>query len=672
MAPPVARRAPYKDFLQPALQRRFAGTAAILVGLSYFESLTLSNWNSLIWSWFPLGPTGLRAMAIFICVLPIIILRIAHSHMGIRTSNSPFEALTNIFLPFSTLETVVTYIISSLIFSQVYLKSTSEDAGIRWISYATGRSRLNEHAVFYTVNFLVLGLVQGLGHVAYDQNRLVLGALKSRPDEKEGTDANVAPTPPEHWSTQLGRWTPILAVRCGVLAISVAMFNYVVLYSLVRASAWRTSMWFFRFIYGDLPKYNFPPGNAPWSVWMLGRTIWASFLLGLLWQFADIAFRVQLTREPLKHEQPLTMESKDPNGSLLNGLQSKKPRIFAFAMWELALISRNFTARRQSIFEDIDRKDGPTWSQIYVSCLDTIRDIERKIDHYQNPPAPAPPATKPAAGAPPQPQERISQPIRTNDVSAARRPDKTKLITGTVLKVVTSPGKTPIEDFAPFVRKHAVKAADAVMTREQKEAFQPQALRGRMHTLALRVLALPFVGPLFLQTFDRQLAKAVLGSPYAESSVYINAAYALSRLAVCSLAEDKYGNVQRDVASIIRTFTLVIRRLESFKDGFPSHWTDLKMGRDAPDVDEVLGALKVGLGALVEQFAPYATDLRLSRADMRLAREAAVVKEVEQEQEQEQGGRVREAEGRGVRDAEGRAGVRERQRERQPEMQQVS
>lgn len=46
MAPPVARRAPYKDFLQPALQRRFAGTAAIVLSLAYFESLTLSRWNS--------------------------------------------------------------------------------------------------------------------------------------------------------------------------------------------------------------------------------------------------------------------------------------------------------------------------------------------------------------------------------------------------------------------------------------------------------------------------------------------------------------------------------------------------------------------------------------------------------------------------------------------------
>ena len=42
----VPRRAPYKDFLQPALQRRFASTVGVLLGAAYLESLTLSSWNS--------------------------------------------------------------------------------------------------------------------------------------------------------------------------------------------------------------------------------------------------------------------------------------------------------------------------------------------------------------------------------------------------------------------------------------------------------------------------------------------------------------------------------------------------------------------------------------------------------------------------------------------------
>lgn len=290
-------------------------------------------------------------------------------------------------------------------------------------------------------------------------------------------------------------------------------------------------------------------------------------------------------------------------------------------MWELALIARDYAARRQSIFDDIDRKDGPMWSQIYALCLDNIRSIERRIEAYGKPATPAP-GTE-LVPAPRQPRERISQPLKTDDVSAPRLAAKASTMRDTVSKAITSPGKTPIESLLPKIKKGAVLVADRVMTGQQKEAIRPEALRGYLGTLSLRVLALPYIGPLFQQTFDRQLAKAVLGTPYAETSVYMNAAFALSQLAVCSLAEDKYGNVQRDVATIIRTFTAVIRKLEAFRDGFPTHWTDMSQSRQCPEVSEVVAALKDGLGALVEGFGPYSSDLRLSRADMRMAREAA-------------------------------------------------
>ncbi|KAI1826889.1 nucleoporin protein Ndc1-Nup [Xylaria intraflava] len=623
----VARRVPYKDFLQPALQRRFAGTAALVLGLAYFEAITLSKWDSIFWPWIPLGLPGLRALALFLCVLPVIILRIAHSHMGIRTSNSLFETMTNIVLLFSTLETVLTYLISAFIFSQVYLLSTPEEAGIRWISRATGRSRLNEHALFYTVNFVVMGLVQGALHLALDQDRLVLGTVKTRREGHDDGEANAVDNPvPAHWATKIGEWTPTLLVRSGMLAIAVATLNYTILYHFLRLSAWRTSMSFFRFFYGNLPKYNLPTGSAPWSIWMLGRTIWASFLLCFLWQFGDLAFRVQLTREPFKKEQPLTSESKDPNGSLINGLRSQKPRIAAFAMWELAFIARDYPARRQAIFEDIDRKDGPMWSQIYALCLDVIQGIERRVDEYERPPAPAP-GTGPVPGeplaAPIQPRERVAQPLHAGNVLAPRANDRASIVIDAVSRLVTSPGKTPIEDWMPVIKEKAVLVADRVMSREQQEALQPDALQGQFTKILTSVLSLPVIGDLFQRTFNRRLAKAVLGSPYAETSVYVNATYALSQLAVCSLTEDRYGNVQRDVATIIRTFTAVIRKLEMFRDRFPTHWTDLSNGRECPEVSEVLVALKDGLRALVAAFGQYSGDLRLSRADMRLATQAA-------------------------------------------------
>jgi nucleoporin NDC1 len=46
MAAVTVRKAPYKDFLQPALQRRFSLTAAVLLVVSYLEAVLVADWNS--------------------------------------------------------------------------------------------------------------------------------------------------------------------------------------------------------------------------------------------------------------------------------------------------------------------------------------------------------------------------------------------------------------------------------------------------------------------------------------------------------------------------------------------------------------------------------------------------------------------------------------------------
>ncbi|KAI1471148.1 nucleoporin protein Ndc1-Nup [Daldinia caldariorum] len=652
MPPTIARRAPYKDFLQPALQRRFASTTGVLLGLAYVENFLLTTWDNLLWPWFPFGPAGIRTLAIFGCILPIIILRIAHAHIGIRTANSPFDTFRRYAFSFATIETIITFAISAWLFSQIYLISIPTSANLGWITYYSGdRARLNERALFYTVNIIILGVVQGVIHVSMDYDRMLLGMVKPKREGEENTQVASG------WG-RLAEWIPIIVVRAGMLSIAVALANYIVLYHFLRPSAWSWALSFFRLFY-NLPKSNIPPSKAPWSIWMLSRSIWAGFLLCLMWYFGDMIFRLQLGRAPLKNGQPLSAESKDPNGSLLNGLQSKKPRISAFAMWELALITRDFDIRRRSIFEDIDRKDGPMWSQIYATCMGTIRSVEQRIDEYGKPPAPPP--TQPTT-APPQPQTRVVPPPKTDDVwapvpsSRGFRSSLGKFVTN----VATSPGKTPAEVYLPEAKKKALEATEHLLTKEQKEALSPEGITSFAQTIALRFLSLPTVGVLFQQLFSRRLTSTVLGQPYGELSIYVNAAYALSKLAVSSLAEDKYGNVQRDVPAIIRTFTAVIRKLEKFKDTLPMHWTDLRKNRVCPEVDELLDALKDGLSELITAFGQYSSDLRLTRADMRLAREAAEKKN--KTPEEEEGAAAQ---------GPGRAATATCPAEAQPQMQQV-
>lgn len=55
------KKAPYKDFLSPALHKRFQSTVAFLLVLAYVEALVLADWSSCesATEVFTNGPPGL-------------------------------------------------------------------------------------------------------------------------------------------------------------------------------------------------------------------------------------------------------------------------------------------------------------------------------------------------------------------------------------------------------------------------------------------------------------------------------------------------------------------------------------------------------------------------------------------------------------------------------------
>lgn len=102
MAVTSQRTAPqlYKDSLTPALHRRFTRAAGIALLTCYVESVCIADksscmsstqsfliWTSstnslsiVIWSWFPLGPAGIRTLLLFISALAVFVLRVAQLH----------------------------------------------------------------------------------------------------------------------------------------------------------------------------------------------------------------------------------------------------------------------------------------------------------------------------------------------------------------------------------------------------------------------------------------------------------------------------------------------------------------------------------------------------------------------------------------------------------------
>lgn len=289
-------------------------------------------------------------------------------------------------------------------------------------------------------------------------------------------------------------------------------------------------------------------------------------------------------------------------------------------MWELAYISRDFEDRRKAIFEDIDRKDGPVWSQIYTVCIELVKALAARVDEYGK--QPAPPPAEPTKS---EPKARSSAPPKEDAIFKRQQASKSMRaeVDKVFDRVARSPGETPMSSLSPVAKKTWKMAKDSVLTPEQQESFGTGNMLGQFKQLFSWLLLNDYAGMFFRQDYRQRLAAAVLGSPSAEPGLYLNAIEVLGMLTEKSLAEDKYGNVHRDVPTIIRTFTSTVTKLEAFKASFPIHWTDVDAKRESPEVDALLRGMKESLRKLVYEFEPYRNDLRLTLTDIRLAKEAA-------------------------------------------------
>ncbi|KAG5935946.1 hypothetical protein E4U60_002877 [Claviceps pazoutovae] len=618
MAGAPVRRASYKDTLQPALHRRFSSTAILLLAVSYVEALLLADWSSYFWAWLPFGLTGFRALLIFACGLSILILRIAHYHVGLKTTESGLQTLGSSLLNLSTYETGFWYGISSLLFCPIFLFSMSESANLSWVTHSSGdRPRLNERPLFLACYLGVCALLQTINHYRVDIDRLDFGVSR-RSSIAQSKGLSFLPLP---FQTVLLKLPTVLG-QCARQALSAALVCLILYYAVFRSFAWSWALLFLR-PFNELPKTAALPSFFPTDLFLLVRCLYAGTLMNFVWSSGNTAFSVFMVKEPLKHGIPLTSEAKDPNGSLVNGLKSKKLSIQSFALWELSLIAQYSEARRQAIYCDIDRKDGSTWSQIYNTCMDLLKQIENRVDEYRNPP-PAVAAAQSAQLI--QQKHRVSAPLRRDAVLNPTE-QSTGLLSGVeraLDHIARAPGATPVSDLSPFAKKTWRGTKDRILSKEQQEALSPEHLRSEIENWTTTLMKIGFISSLFCHDYRTRLAAVVMGKPHAEAELYIHAAQALCHLAVHSLAEDQFGNVHRDVPTIIRTLTSVIQKVEDLKQTFPVHWTDPSGCRDSPEVDQVLDALRSGLEQIIAKFEPFRHDLHLSLGDMRMAKEALV------------------------------------------------
>ncbi|KAI4246463.1 MAG: hypothetical protein LQ352_006385 [Teloschistes flavicans] len=351
-----------------------------------------------------------------------------------------------------------------------------------------------------------------------------------------------------------------------------------------------------------------------------------------------------VAQEPLKRGQPLSEDSKDPNGSLINGLKAKKTAVkvsllrdlnnFAndvgksFAYWELAMICRKFPERRVSIFKDIDRLEGAAWSQISMECLRMVEGVTSRISAYGQP------STQQRALIKVEDLQslpRLGTPLKQDSIfmsspqpTTRREMMETKM--GTFAKSV---GDYPVTSYGspigPKGTQYIEAARDKLLTPEQRQALTLAHIRSQFYVYLTRFLH-SWLGQPFRQTFARRIRSIAFGQPFSELIPTINAVDSLTSLVTASLKEDAYGKVAKDIPLVMRTFIVTYQTLDRFAGTLSPHWTDVEFSdsqRQTEDVLAMLDALKHGLGDTVKAFSGFSADLGIVDQDIRIAKAIA-------------------------------------------------
>jgi len=649
-AAPLPQARPYKDFLTPALHRRFTRAAGLTLVLCWFEATLMSRGAGFFWSWFPISVTGLRTLLLFMPCLAVFIIRVANMHAGHLNTTSGFETFANHAASLRTASTVVWYVYSAWFFGEVYIWAQGQEGGLGWVDLGKSyeRPRINENPVLLRWLYVFVALWQAYQHLARDTDRIRVEEtnIEPRQNSEPNAQASLAVYMPKaivYLSTQgntiLNRTLQL--TFAGIIAGGVPSY-----YLLVRRTAWSIAYNIGRVFFHDLPT-----SAAPHGLVRLGTFAWQAFtsvgMLVFMWEVSNALFTFYVSEPPLKRGQPLTNEVKDargmilsksvdPNGSLLRGFRAKKDVPKTFAFWELHLICTQFPARRKTIFTEVDRKDkagqpDSTWSQVSQICLAEIAAISTRIVKSQEPLQSQQSST--ATQQQQQPSStlpRISDRAIQSDRDIVQRPNNNDFA-HTVGNVAKAFGQSPgaVAPVVPRAKKALGYATDLSVSKDTQQRWgSADGISRETKGYMTQFLQTPLGEPL-RETFARRLRAVIFGVPYSNQVNIVHAARSLATLLVSSLKEDDYGQVAKAVPGVVRILTKTIYDVEGFvAAGLPPSWTDVefdaKRDRQATgEVKEVMDVLKACLGEIVLAFGEYAGGLGLTRKELREAREAS-------------------------------------------------
>lgn len=338
----------------------------------------------------------------------------------------------------------------------------------------------------------------------------------------------------------------------------------------------------------------------------------------MIWEVSSSLFAVFMAQAPLKKDQPLSSNSRDANGTLITGLNAKRDVVKMFAFWELVIISQDFIDRRKAIFADIEREEGPAWTQMLNAALDVVQGISARIEAQILAPKKSPEQgchKRHSRSIDSLPQ--IAPPIKTNSIYANPPPPQTRsqelelLIEHSAQRIGQS--KNPFQPSIP-------ETTDVLKYVSSNGITPEDVSRGTLTQYAQSYMDKINIGWIFRTSFERRASAVIIGSPHANAALIVDAIEAITRMLIRSLSEDIYGTVISGVPRTVRTFSKTIQAIESFVQCIKQ---DATRDSDIGEVEVIFARLKAGLAELLSAFQLYLTDQGLSAVEHRSAQNAS-------------------------------------------------
>jgi nucleoporin NDC1 len=573
----------------------FSTTSSLMSGLDF-------------WSWFPIGPAGLRTVLLFIPALIVYILRVAQWHVGHRNTDTPWHTFRKHALKKNTFMTIAGYSLSAWFYSEVYIWSRSPSSRLGFTDKGKDyeRIRLNERPLYLRFMFIALAVVQAAVHLWCDYDKIEMPTLTPHNDREAPTTSEPAIKPLQVLLQKLRPMAMLSLILSVFATIAGTVFYF---------AGFRYVLWEYYYNLAkrmvSLSRARTQPVGLPPFLPLLLMFITQGTLLALIWQFSNKAFDIYISQAPLKKDKPITTESLDPNGSLLNGLKAKKEMVHAISLWELALITDRFPERRKTIYNEIERKRGATHEQVTNICLAEVRRLLERIG------AALDPAFRPqseAISTVPTPISlvpRITSDLRDGAIAGPGQAPTTRMekfgaFAADVAKSHSSPKNTQNAYAREAIKKGQEKLAQGA---KEAEAYSSN-WRNRF--------VVSLFGWPFRHNIRRTAAIIITGAPYSRISPLCNAITTLTNLTIFSIKEDDYGRFQKVVPEIVRVFALAIRKIDEYVASLDRAGEPIVLLEE----QQVRECLREGLERILRTFGEFLSGLGMSSLEIREAKKA--------------------------------------------------